>query len=240
MMPQNFPFENSGFCFSCNRQTKFTAHGKWWRDEYKCTHCGSLPRERALMYCIEMNYPDWKELTIHESSPAFRATSLRLKNEGQNYLPSYYFPDKEPGSHHNGYRCENFENLTFADSSIDLHISQDVFEHIMDPAQAFKEVARTLKPGGAHIFSTPLVNKNTPSEARVRLGKDGQIEHLKKPPEYHGDPLSPEGSLVTMHWGYDITDFIFRTSGLSTTIIYIDNLNLGIRAEFIEVLITRK
>ena len=29
-----------------------------------------------------------------------------------------------------GVRCENLEALTFADSSIDLHVSQDVFEHL--------------------------------------------------------------------------------------------------------------
>jgi hypothetical protein len=43
-----------------------------------------------------------------------------------------------------------------------------------------------------------------------------------------------------MHWGYDICDFIFKQSGLYTTINYIDDLSLGIRAEYIESLLSRK
>jgi len=59
-------------------------------------------------------------------------------------------------------------------------------------------------------------------------------------PEYHENPLPSEGSLVTVNWGYDITNFIFETSGLFTEIVLLDILEYGIRAEYIEVLITRK
>jgi hypothetical protein len=61
-----------------------------------------------------------------------------------------------------------------------------------------------------------------------------------QPPEYHRNPISAEGSLVTVHWGYDITNFIFETSGLFTEIVFLDILEYGIRAEYIEVLIVRK
>ena len=45
------------------------------RTEVLCANCGSLPRERALMYVIENFCPNWRELTIHESSPAPRGAS---------------------------------------------------------------------------------------------------------------------------------------------------------------------
>jgi SAM-dependent methyltransferase len=192
------------------------------------------------MYCIEKFFPDWREKKIHETSPLERGTSLRLKNEAKGFTPTQYFPEVKLGESHMGFRNENIEQLTFGDQSIDLHISQDVFEHIFDPAQAFREIARTLKPGGAHIFTTPLVNKNMPTEWCARLKPDGTVEHLIDPPEYHGNPVSSKGSLVTVHWGYDIVKFIFDSCGLFTEMIYIDALDLGIRAEFIEVLITRK
>jgi len=41
------------------------------------------------------------------------------------------------------------------DSSIDLLVSSWVFEHIKNPAGAFKEFFRVLKPGGKVIFLTP-------------------------------------------------------------------------------------
>jgi len=43
-----------------------------------------------------------------------------------------------------------------------------------------------------------------------------------------------------MDWGYDIADYIFRTSGLFSTIVMIDDVSAGIRAEYIEVLVSRK
>ena len=93
------------------------------------------------------------------------------------------------------------------------------FEHIFDPAAAFREIARTLRPGGAHVFTTPLVRKNEPTRFCTSLAPDGTVIHLMEP-EYHDNPLSSEGSLVTVNWGYDITNFIFETSGLFTEIVF--------------------
>lgn len=139
----------------------------------------------------------------------------------------------------NGIRCENLERLTFDNESFDLHITQDVFEHLFDPAAAFREIARTLRSGGAHVFTTPLVRKNEATRFCASLAPDGTVIHLVESPEYHANPIS-EGSLVTVNWGYDITNFVFETSGLFTEIVFLDILDCGIRAEYIEVLITRK
>ena len=42
-----------------------------------------------------------------------------------------------------------------------------------------------------------------------------------------------------MHWGFDIVEIIAR-SGLTTTVEHLDDLQLGIRAEYIEILICRR
>lgn len=233
-------FENYGYCNCCDQNTKFIALNEWFRDHYKCSVCGSIPRERALMYCIEKFFPNWRENVIHESSPCPHGASVKLKKHARTYIPSQYYPDIKPGTIHNGVRCENLENLMFKDESIDLHITQDVMEHILNPEKTFKEIARTLRPGGMHIFTVPLVNKNKPTEECARkVLTETFIIHLCEP-EHHGNPVSKQGSLVTRRWGYDICDYIFKTSGLFTKIIYIDALELGIVAEFIEVLITVK
>lgn len=228
-----------GHCPTCNKPSEFIARDAWLRDHFLCANCGSIPRERALMHVIETLYPNWRELAIHESSPSPRGASLRLKNECKNYNATQFFPDVSSGQSKDGIRCENLEALTFADAMFDLHVTQDVMEHLFDPAATFREIARTLKPGGAHIFTVPIVNRHQPSRVRARRSAAGAIEHLETP-AYHGNPISEEGVLVTMDWGFDICRTIHEACGLFTQTFVIDDLSRGIRAELIEVLATSK
>jgi SAM-dependent methyltransferase len=191
------------------------------------------------MLALEMYFPNWRDLTIHESSPAERGSSRRLARECEHYIPSQLYPDNKLGSYVKGVRCENLEALTFADESVDLHITQDVMEHIFRPSRAFAEIARTLKPGGAHIFTVPLVNKHNPSTLRVKVDDAGGLIYLA-PPIYHRNPISRDGALVTVDWGYDICVHIFNSSSLFTHLLYIDDISKGIRAEYIDVLVTLK
>lgn len=234
-------FRNQGYCHCCNSTVEFVATSDWWRDDYRCANCQSIPRERAVMYCLEKFFPQWRNLVIHESSPVMgRGASRRLQGEAGHYLPSQFYPDVPRGQSVDGMRCENLEKLSFENESIDLHITQDVFEHLFDPAAAFREIARTLRPGGAHVFTTPLENKAAPTEFCARREATGTLVQLIEPAQYHVNPISSKGSLVTVRWGYDITKFVFDTTGLFTEIVFLDNLDFGIRAELIEVLITRR
>jgi SAM-dependent methyltransferase len=233
-------FRNEGLCPICEKTTEFSSDYDWFRDHYKCSGCGSIPRERALMAAIELYYPEWRTLNVHESSPCGRGVSVKMSGECPGYTESQFYPDFPLGAiHPEGFRCEDLENLTFPSRFFDLMITQDVMEHVLNPTRAFAEIARTLKPGGAHAFTVPLVNKGRSSEIRAKRDKDGSIVYLQ-PPEYHENPVSAEGALVSMHWGYDICEFIFKASGLYTTIVYIDDISRGIRAELIEVLVSKK
>ena len=231
--------KSRGRCPTCDKDTAFVARDSWLRDHYLCASCGSIPRERALMHVIDTHFPAWRTMTIHESSPSARGASLRLAAHCPGYVGSQYFPDGTPGSMVGPFRCENLEALTFADESIDLHVTQDVLEHIFHPERMFRELARTLKPGGAHVFTVPLVNRHEPSRRRARLTPRGEVVHLA-PAQYHGNPVSDDGALVTFDWGYDIVRAIHEASGLFTHVIHIDDTRMGIRAELIEVLITYK
>lgn len=191
------------------------------------------------MLTIEKYYPNWKGLSIHESSPVFRGASLKIKNQCPDYIWSQYYPNQEFGISILGAQNEDLENQTFPDNSFDLVITQDVMEHIYHPDKAFAEIARTLKPGGAHIFTVPLVNKHKASERWATLGDSGEPVFLFKE-EYHGNPVDEKGSPVTMHWGFDIVDFIKQHSGLDTQIEYLYDLKHGVQAEFIEVLVSKK
>jgi SAM-dependent methyltransferase len=136
-----------GHCPICETQTLFVFRSDWLRDGYICRRCKSIPRWRAIIHVLGQQFPNWRDLVIHESSPGGPA-SKKLKRECCNYLPTHYFADASPGSIHKGFRSENLEHQTFPDESFDLVITQDVLEHIFHPGAAFREIARTLKPHG--------------------------------------------------------------------------------------------
>ena len=238
-LPRNFFFAQKGFCPCCERKVIFSSTDSWLRDYFFCNNCFSIPRQRALMITIEKYFPDWRNLTIHESSPGECSISQKLKNECNKYISTQYYPEQPFGSIVSGSRNEDLEKQTFGDESFDIVITQDVMEHVYEPVKAFKEIARTLKKGGAHIFTVPIINKFKKTEVWATRGENGESVFLKNP-EYHKNPVDPKGSPVTMHWGFDIVDFIREKSRLETTIEYIDDLKYGIRAEYIEVFVSIK
>ncbi len=225
-----------GNCCICERKTIFYAKNDWLRDNYHCILCGSIPRQRAIIKYIQLYFKNYMDMVIHESSPAGPSSEFLIKN-CKYYSSSHYFPDVPGGQIKYGFRCENLQELTYDDELFDLFVTQDVFEHIMNPDLALKEINRVLKPGGAHIFTVPYY-PNIKSSPRA-IEKNSTIIHLKEP-IYHGNPISNNGSLVTYDWGYDFVDKIYEASKMTTTILYTYEPGKGIEAEFIEVFISRK
>jgi len=232
--------EVDGFCPICDRRAHFVAEDPWLRDHFRCVRCGSLPRERALMAAIRTFRPNWRELTIHESSPGFRGVSPMLRRRAPGYSFSYFDETTPPGTMIPalGARNENIEAMTFSADSFDAFITQDVFEHIFDPESAIREISRVLRPHGILLMTVPLVNREQPSCRRAERQGD-QIVHLKEP-QYHGDPISPKGALVVTDWGFDICAHLAAASGMRAEIVAIDDLERGIRAEFNEVIVMEK
>lgn len=234
-------FEHQGFCPICDQKVMFRAEHTWFRDHLLCMGCGSIPRERALMQVIRDFCPNFRELDIHESSPGGRGVSFLLRNVCPSYSTSHYFPEITPGQKdpRTSSRCENLESLTFKDSTFDLLLTQDVMEHVFNPEVAFREIARVLRPHGAHIFTVPMVNKTRPSRRRASLNANGEIIHHLEA-QYHGNPIDSKGSLVTIDWGFDLAPYVQSLTGMPTIIFQIDNIDLGIRAELIEVVVSLK
>ena len=239
LLKNEFYFSQKGYCTCCDQEVFFVSEKAWLRDNFLCTNCRCIPRERAIMQVIETYYPNWRNLRIHESSPGVGGASLKMKTHAKHYVPSHFFPDRPKGSKVYHFQNEDLEAQTITDESFDLVITQDVFEHLYTPRKAFAEIARTLKSGGAHIFTVPIINKHKPTEVWATMHPDGSPCFLHAP-EWHGNPIAQEGSPVTMHYGFDIVDFIRQSSDMETTIEYPFNLYYGIAGEYIEVLVSKK
>ncbi len=231
--------KNDGYCCICEQQTEFIIYNDWLRDYYKCKKCDTIPRNRALANALTKYASNWEKLIVHESSPSGELSKY-LKRKCKGYSGSQYFSDVPRGQYKGEFRSEDLSKLTFEDNSIDILITSDVFEHVYEPAKAFKEIARVLKPGGMHIFTMPWYPELKTTVQRTKLSPDGTDEFLMEP-IYHGNPIGGgKGSIVTFDWGLDFPDFIFKNGGMNT-IIYLEvDRKKGLDGKFLEVFISRK
>jgi hypothetical protein len=223
----------------CEADTGFISADDWFRDHLLCMTCHSIPRERAFARTLMEHIPGWRDLVVHESSPADRSISARMRRECAGYIGSQYWPDLSPGTMRDGYRSENMEAMSFLNESVDLHCHLDVLEHVNDPEACFREMARTLRPGGHMLFTTPIYAGKPHTERRARYTATG-IEHLSEP-EYHGNPIGDGSALVTFHYGQDFRDIIRGwLPGYDVQVFSSSDTDAGILGEFLEVILVTK
>lgn len=227
----------SGRCPVCGSRTIFYVRESYLRSGLRCIRCESRPRHRALFRVLEAQFPAWRSARIHECSP-MDSMLTKFRRECPGYTPTHYLPDLPLGAVRDGFRNETLEAQTFEDGTFDMVITQDVMEHILDPRAAFAEIARTLVPGGAHVFTVPWYHWRE-TVVRARRGANDHVEHLL-PPEYHGDPFDNRGSLVVTEWGRDLLEVIRESSGLETEVFRLEDAAHGIAGAFKEIFVSRK
>ena len=194
---------------------------------WRCIHCRATPYHNATFITIKNIYNDnlskLSGRTVYELSAhgaifnAFIKYSTRV---GFKFVYSEFFENCIPGGNsYNDIRCEDVQALSFPDNNFDLITSSSVFEHVEDDIAGFKEIARTLKSQGLHIFTVPYTDMYK-TVIRARKLENGQIEHFETP-EYHSDPYRGEGGVFTWrNYGHDLAT---RTSsaGMETETRYI-------------------
>ena len=154
-----------GYCSICQRDSRFGSGNDWLRDSYLCSHCRTIPRQRATAEVLNLVQRNWRNLQLHESSPSIDFYAVQCAG----YSRPYYLEGVPPGTRKDGELCQNLEYLTFADCSFDVFITQDVLEHVFNPDRAVREIMRVLKPRGVHVFTAPKHKHVLLSRRRARL-----------------------------------------------------------------------
>lgn len=179
------------------------------RESPVCSHCGSVPRQRALVRLLEQLPLPWASLRAHESSPSLCSFDY-LRRRARHAVASYYLPGCQPLQRLGAFVQVDLGAQGFAAGSFDLVVTQDVLEHVPDPVAAIREIQRSLAPGGLHVFTVPRAMYRTTAR-RVEFGPEGPVHQL--PPEYHCDPVTTAGSLVVTDWGADL-EALFADTGV--------------------------
>lgn len=215
---KNHFFTVKGFCVPCNADVPFIVDIKsggqvttsgWqpnWRERLECPLCAMNNRQRLVATLVkqELDNTTGKQVYLMEQvTPIYSWVTSKFKSHqifGSEYLGYEY----EGGTVINGIRHEDVERLSFGDDSIDLIVSNDVFEHVPHPQLAFAECARVLKTGGQMLVCIPFHSNTKLSVTRSKV-ENGSLTHLL-PPSYNGNPVSAEGSLVFTDFGWDVLE----------------------------------
>jgi hypothetical protein len=218
-------FSVTGFCVNCGAQTDLRvaldgpkgslSRTPNWREHLICS-CGLNSRTRAALHAVQSLLdvrPDASVYLMEQTTPLFRALAARYPR----LVGSEHLGTRVPlGTTLRGLRNEDATRLTFDDESFDLVLSFEVFEHIPEYQAAFREAARCLVPGGRLVFTAPFVESRSKTLVRAQLAADGTVVHLE-PPEYHGDPVNPDGGVLCFqHFGWDMFDRL-EDAGFAST-----------------------
>lgn len=209
-------FQVKGFCAPCNKEVSFLVDMKFggrrngngwipnWRERLECPECGLNNRQRLIATLVKQALNGKRNNNVYfmeQITPIFKWATQALVEH--NVIGSEYLGfGCKSGEIENGIRHEDVQNLSFPVDKFEIIVSNDVFEHVPDPAKAFRECARVLKPGGLMMATIPFHSDKFDSVSRARLN-DGEIEY-SLPPIYHGNPVSEEGALVFSDFGWDI------------------------------------
>jgi len=166
----------------------------------RCVRCLSTFRHRAVGIVLD-------RLAMAPGARVYELSSRgalcrHLRRRFAHVTVSELFDGVTPGAFHRGVQCQDVERLTYGDSAFDLVTSTEVFEHVPNDRRAFDEVHRVLRPGGALVFTVPLMAAGATLE-RARI-EHGRVVHLVEP-EYHGDRLRGRGAVLAFRtYGPDI------------------------------------
>jgi hypothetical protein len=216
-----------GFCQCCNERKRFLLDWKYsndsrvnFRERLLCEKCKLNSRQRFVVGHLKKILPknDSSIYLYEQVTPLFK--QVRRYFGKKNVIGSEYLGfDKKPGmrTRVRGIRHEDALNLSFSNESIDVVISNDVYEHIPDISKCFKEAYRVLKPGGQIIFTIPFHHNQQKTKQRAIM-RDGQIIHLE-PESFHENPVSKKGSLVFYDYGWDILDTLKETGFIDSSLL---------------------
>ena len=198
-------------CKCCRKLSIFASNGAGCECTW-CALCGANLRYELLAQEIRERFgPALRKLRVVEFDPG--SPLKALLSESGNYVRTFFSATVSHGEvGKGGARCEDITNLTFPGSSVDLMVSSDVLEHVVDLESALRESARVLVPGGVHLFTVPYRDR---TRRRVAWS-EGQFVYLEEP-EYHRDPLNGRGILAAWDVGPDLPEHV-RAAGLTLKI----------------------
>jgi SAM-dependent methyltransferase len=174
----------------------------------RCERCGANVRSQALARALLLLFDlaagatldDWVKANVPTGARVLEVNEAGALTPWLSQVPGYV-PARYP-------ECD-LTRLPHASASFDLVVHSDTLEHVVAPDAALRECLRVLAPGGACLFTVPVV------AGRLTRSREGL------PPSYHGHAACREPDfMVRTEFGADVWTAVleagFATCGFVT------------------------
>jgi SAM-dependent methyltransferase len=192
---------------------------------------GLLSRNRALLDVLQSIFGSLEQLAqqqvyLVEAVSGF-ALWLQRQLGKQNLVCSEYLEQAE--QQFAAIAHQDLCALTYADASFDLVICNELFEHVQDLDQAFREIARVLKPGGRLMATCPMAFGQRDSIIKAVHNKATGLTELVSEADFHGNPMRPTaGSLVYRIPGWEMLEQLQQAGFLEARIHHVASWKHGV------------
>ena len=184
-----------------------------------CVSCGNNLRSMVLAKGILNRLGSRDTLQGTARNNAYCGLKILEINNAGNLSP---YLACFPGHALINYPQADMMNLQFSDESWDLIVHSETLEHVPDPIKGLRETLRILRPGGACIFTIPII------VGRMTLSRAG----LKD--SFHGDPKNATADYrVVTEFGADAWTFVM-SAGFESCRIHAMDYPAGLALEAIK------
>lgn len=152
-----------------------------------CPHCYSSDRER-LIYMFIKNHTELfnpgKPCKMLHVAPEKNLSRILIQS---NHIDYHCVDRMEPGYTYAGHvQYMDILKIEFPDNHFDYIMCNHVLEHIVEDAQAMRELCRVLKPGGTGLLQVPVssvledtIEDFSVTDPKAKEQLFGQFDHVR-------------------------------------------------------------
>ncbi len=198
------------------------------------SHQGVISRQRAVLLVLRQlveqgQLPPWSEQRVYISE-AVTPFAERLRQEIPRLRCSEYLP--EPDHWLRGQvPHRDLRRIGLPPATFHAVICNEVLEHVEELVPSLKGMAEVLSLGGYLIATVPFLYGQQEHLVKAIWRGEGQEPEVIGEPDYHGNPVNDEGSLVYRYPGWQLLDDLGEAGFRDAAVHAISSTAYGVLGE---------